>query len=137
MDFSSLSPKDEPRFLHLRHPSTDEPLYRDDESKEGPVGLLLYGEDSPVYERAKQAGADEQLERVTIKRGKIKRVGEADPLVGARLVARCVAGFQNIVEDGVELQFSETEALRFLSAYRWALEQADEFITDRANFLGE
>ena len=113
MNFSSLKVSDT-GVLKLRHPLTGEVI-------EG-AEIVMLGRDSKafrnlVYEQAKLGALSED----------VKANDE-------RNLERCctlVVSISGIEEDGVPI----TDPMKLFTGYPWALEQAQVFILNRANFI--
>ena len=142
MELNRFDTKDTPRFLHLEGPN-GELLYREEggNTDEDRVGILLIGSDSREYQKLQHRLQDERIGKVRLtKRGQVRNVSSsAAAQDGIELIARCTKGFQNVVVDGEQFpnEPGTQKVVSFYNRFPWILDQADEFIHDRSNFLGE
>lgn len=140
MDLSSFNTPDL-AYLHVESPVDGTPLYlNDDEGKADrakPVRILLRGKDSPEYRTAEHKIRNQRLKGVG-RRGKIVSVtAEALEMEATELMATCVVNWENVVIGGESIPFSKEAATKLIEDFPWIREQVDEFISDRANFLGD
>lgn len=109
----------------LRDPATDDDLYDGDE----PVAIWVVGRDSKEYKRY-------QSETESKYRGKKAPYGGKARALALELLARCTKKFDNLSIKGEPVEMDTDSIVEFYKAVPWAKEQVDEFIHDRANFLG-
>lgn len=136
MDLLSLSPSEEPQRMPLVNPDTGEQIYLDDETREKPTALLVYGQDSKAYTKAKHAIAKRQAAHLRVKAG-----GKLEGLDAAledenALVIACVAGWENLNLGG-NTEFTSERVAHLFEVCPWAAEQVKAFAFDRSNYLGE
>lgn len=136
MDLSALDTakaSDTPAFLHLLHPTTNEPLY--DKAADGQqvaVGLMLYGRDSAAWKAHTRAVTNRALQ--SRRPGRATAEGlEAEALSG--IVALTAGWPVPFILNGETLNYSPEAARRLYAAMPWIREQADAFADDRGNFL--
>lgn len=120
--------------LQLRSPRDGEVLI--DESTGSPVSITLLGPDSKRYLDASHEATNRRLtKRLRSARAKIT----AEEVAGDQLelLVACTTGWSGIQVDGAYLKFSEDEARKLYKRFPWIRDQAQEFIDERSNFLGE
>lgn len=111
--------------IELKHPTSGDRLG---------IFLLIAGKDSETF---KSAMRDRYAKRIA----SVKQHGDANPTSddidaeNLTLLTRCVLGFENVVVDGEELEFSPEAARELLATYPWIYEQVDMHVGDRGNFL--
>jgi hypothetical protein len=132
MDLTSLDTTDTTAIMEVRHPVTGEPLLTEDDK---PITLTLLSADSDEYETAMH---DAQRSAA---RAAAQTDGIADPAGTTRravaVLVRCVVGWENIIVDGEELEYSRSNAGTLLTKVKFIREQVSKFISNRANFLEE
>ena len=107
-----------------------------------PCLFHLVGKDSPAF-RARQAKVQAQLMKLMRTKQLEKRSAEESEKMDIETIAVALTGWENIPwsdnADGETylIDFNTDNAVKVLSGYRPALEQADEYIADRANFFGK
>lgn len=116
--------------MPVRHPTTGAALTTSDGR---PMTIRLTGQDSPQY---RQAMAQLQA-LISKRRGNRLSPGDMEEHV-LRTLTACTLGWvlELDAEDG-DLAFSQDAALDLYRKLRWLREQADEWVNDRSNFLGE
>jgi len=120
---------DKGAVMTLLHPVSRQPL-RDGEGRE--VTLILAGQDSEAFRKAQRAATNKRLSA----KGRTKLTAEELEAEAIELLARCTLGWTGIAFDGRPLDHSAANAVRLYERLPWVREQADEFIADRANYLG-
>ncbi|MBY0431697.1 MAG: hypothetical protein K2Q10_10905 [Rhodospirillales bacterium] len=115
--------------MTLAHPVNRQPL-ADGEGK--PITITLAGQDSDVYRRAQRAITDKRLAL----RGRARLSAEDLEAEAVETLARCTLGWSGIVLDGKPLECGPASARALYQRLPWVREQADEFIGDRGNYLG-
>lgn len=137
MDLSSLDTSAQASkgaTLELRDPMTDSVL-RDEDSGEA-VTLTLIGSDAKSYQQAAHKSLNRRLNKKITKAGRLKLSAEELEDDAFALLLISTTGWSHVIVDGNELQFSEINARMVYERFPWIREQADEFINDRMNFLG-
>lgn len=141
MELNTLEPAAE-AFLQLRHPVTGVPLVdvvkgENGEETKTPVGIFLYGQDSPQYKARQRLLLDKQIEiNASTKRGGRPKIdGETIETESLQTLVACMKGFQAIELDGEKLEYTPANAERLIKRFGWIEEQVDQGIVDRANFL--
>ena len=117
-------------FLNLLNPATGEPLLDDNGEQ---VGIYLLGKDSEVYRRAQRTITNRRLSR----KGSSAITAERIESEANEVLAHCTASWQGIVYQGDEVDCSFSMAKRIYTQIPWVKEQVDEFIAERANYLGK
>lgn len=103
------------------------------ENGDDPIRLILRGTDSAAYRAIRRELVKRRQQAQARNRGETPmEVVEGESL---EVVLACIVGWENIVMDGVPVDFTPTNARRVLTRVPWAVEQADLFIHERANFL--
>jgi len=134
--FDSTRKAEEGSELHLRSPH-GELLYIDDVERSRPVTLTLLGADSRSFQRRQHALVAQRINRrvgagiqtMQIRPGEL----EEDRI---ELMVCATRSWTNVVIDGEEWPCDEKHVRDFYSRFPCFLEQADQFINDRANYLG-
>ncbi|NIA10013.1 MAG: hypothetical protein GWP10_09865 [Nitrospiraceae bacterium] len=124
-DLSQLSTNvksEEGAWLTLEHPVTGDPLFG---------RIKLAGVDSKIYQKQARANQDRQLRKGF--RSKFSSA-ELESSRIALLVAITLA-WENIAENGQELEPTSENVRHVYTTYPWIREQVDEFAGDRANFI--
>jgi len=127
MDLSILSGQkiEDGAKLTLRHPVTDDLT---------DITLTVTGSDSARYRKASH-----KVQNRSLSRGKFKVTAEKLESNSLEIIASCVVSWKN-VEDSDLFKKKNPECTTenvtlFFNKHKWAREQADAFIADRANFL--
>jgi len=115
--------KKEGTEMPIRHPATDEIIV--DEQGNAAV-LILAGSDSDVYKKAQNMVANRCSRKMKMPKA------EAIQADAIEILAKCTLGWKNLVINGVEPASAEI----MYTEYPWLKEQADTWIHDRANYLG-
>ncbi len=122
------------RFMQFRDPANDELLFDDDNVA---MGLNLLGQDSQTFNKRLAKLNKARAENIRVKRG--GRIEGMDPIENEDkidLLAACVTGGHAVL-DGVALDLGSQDVVKkFLTDFPCFLEQADEFVADRSNYLG-
>jgi len=133
-DIDDIKIKEDGTDMQIVHPGTGEPLFDEVKDEETgkitsePVTLRLIGQDSDIFKKASN--------RITNKRSKM-RPGQltaerlsADTL---QIVEACTVKWSdNLVLNGEQ----PTTAKEIYQGRKWLKEQAEQYIYDRANYLG-
>lgn len=115
--------------LQLRHPATGKKL---EDAEGAPITITLAGSDSDAYRKAQRQITNRRLAE-TKKRGGLKLTSEELEEEALDILVACtLAWSSNLVIDGEV----PSNARKIYQRLPWAKEQADEFIADRAAFLG-
>lgn len=126
------------RVMNVEHPSTGEPLCDEVDGKKVMVTIQLLSQDSDPYKAASKKAADRRLAQQLKRGGRKLQLSstdlEADSL---EILVASTVGWENVVLSGEALPFSTENARRLYRELPWIKEQADAFIGDRGNFLGE
>lgn len=133
MDLSALNPKKKANagaFLHLVNPGTGFPLY-DNEDKDKPVGLWLMGRDSDLYAKTRHKNVNGAL---TTKKRSDPKTSEMIEQETIAVLADMTTGWDNLSYQG-NIEFSRDAIIGVYTDLAWVREQADVFISDRANFI--
>jgi hypothetical protein len=143
MDLSALNPKKKANagaFLHLVNPGTGLPLYEYDDSISDPierdktkkaVGLWLMGRDSDLYAKTRHKNVNTAL---TGKKKSDPKTSEMIEQETVALLADMTTGWDNLSYNG-QHEFSRDAVIGIYTDLAWVREQADTFISDRANFI--
>jgi len=130
MDLSTLSTtaaSDEGATMALLHPTTFEPMAND---KGDPCLIKLLGRDSKKFRDNVRTKANQRLNQ---KKAPKKDYDDYEN-DGLALLASLTVSFINIEYNGKPAKASDaSEIYRELP---WVKEQVDEFVNDRANFIG-
>jgi hypothetical protein len=133
---------DEGAELVLVHPATgDELVDNTDPKNPKKVSLRLLGTDSETFQTVSHKINNKRLERAAKasgKRGAAAKVlsSESTDAEGLEQLVACTVGWSNVDLNGGPLEFSKDNAHLLYTTLRWVREQAEAFILDRANFLG-
>jgi hypothetical protein len=125
IDLSSLDSAaraDEGARLHLVHPTTNEELG---------ISLHLAGIDSAAHRRAVSIAANRRAKGGFRKQVTLEQVQEES----IETLAACTLAWEGVRVDGKELAFSHAAAVSLYTRFPWLREQAEQFISDRANYL--
>ena len=109
--------------MPIRHFATDEIITDEDGNQ---AVLILAGMDSDIYKRASNMVANRRSRKM--KMPKAEQI-QADSI---EILAKCTLGWKNLVINGAEPASAEL----MYTEYPWLREQADAWIHDRANYLG-
>ncbi|NCD13584.1 MAG: hypothetical protein EOL93_13665 [Epsilonproteobacteria bacterium] len=110
-------------WMEIEDPTNGEPLG---------MHLKLMGEDSEIYQKHLRKHRDKHLKKRT------KNL-KWDSFEAERteLLVACTVEWKNITYKGEQVEFTKENVRWLYSTYRGIRDQVDEFIADRANFLGE
>ncbi|MBO29078.1 MAG: hypothetical protein CML61_10055 [Rhodobacteraceae bacterium] len=107
-----------------------------------PCLFHLVGKDSPQF-RARQAKVQAQLMKLMRTKQLEKRSAEESENMDIETIATALVGWENIPWSDTPngktyfIDYTTDNAIKVLKGYRPAMEQADEFVAERANFLGK
>lgn len=141
MDLSAIDTKaaaEAGAVMELKHPATGD-VIRKPETSDTPAGqdpppvtMTLAGQDSERHKRARNAAVTKRLAR----RNPGKITGEDADAENLDVLVACVISWDGIVDNGEPLDCTAKNVRRIFEKYPWAREQAEQFIADRANYLG-
>lgn len=128
--FDSKTPANEGAWLHLTIPGTKEKAYLDHTSKtpKKPVRIKLVGTKSDKYREWLQ-----EFKREARAEGKDEKA-VAD-LEDAQMMAKFTLEWENVVDDGKELECTNENAEKLYFKYNEIRVQAFQFMMDSANFM--
>lgn len=114
--------------LQLKHPASEEPI-------EG-VTITLLGQDSKKYRAIQRRRSQATLDRVA--KGKKARNWDAEEIERNALddLVEMTVSWTGVNLGGEELPCNVANARRVYTELPWVREQAQEFVADRGNFLG-
>lgn len=134
--FDTSAKSEKGAILELRSPVDGEIIIDEQSSK--PVSLTLLGPDSKRYLSVSHDATNRRLEkRLRSNRAKITAEEvEADQL---ELLVECTVGWNGIRVGADYWDFSKDNARKLyrMQGLSWIRQQAQEFIDERSNFLGE
>lgn len=107
-----------------------------DEKTKRPVTIKLLGVDSRKYQDLMHKVANRRMSRRAKSRKALTSSEEVDSDQLELLVKMTVDWF-GLVLDGKPLEFTEENVRMVYTQFAWIREQAEDFIQDRANYLGE
>lgn len=113
--------------MQVRHPTTGAVI-------DG-VTVTLLGIDSDAYREREAITADKRLQKILKRSGNKLSTSEMREDTLNMLVA-CTVGWEGVVLDGAPLPFNPANARKLYQRVPWLREQVEEFVGDRANFLG-
>lgn len=129
MDLNELKPvkADEGSVMELRHPATEELIPG--------MTITLMGQDSATYRNLQLAKQKAALERVS----KGKAAIETNPAKLAEDtiedLVKLTLGWTGFTLEGKELKPTPENIRKVYTEWQWIKEQAQEFISGRANFF--
>lgn len=109
-------------WCEIKHPVTDEPVGAE---------LLLAGMDSSRYKDAQRRIAEARINKKSVGKVDLREI-EAEQLT---VLVDCTLGWKGMVLEGVEIPFDRASVRRIYEGYPTIREQAERFISDRANYL--
>ena len=137
MDLSELNTTEfaeEGAWMEIRHPDTDDVLFEQDEGgTRRPWRIRLRGSDSKTANSAAHRQANRRLQNATSRKGiKITSEGlESDELA---VLIDLTIGWENIINNGAELEFTRENVSMVYREFKWIREQAQAFVDNRGNF---
>lgn len=133
IDFAAFTESaDAPRTMSVVHPSTGETLtFTDAEGHEAPVTITLHSLDSAAAQAAKR---DSQRRRM--RGGLAKLTPEKLEAEGIALLAAVTVSWAGITWKGEALDCTPANAVMLYEQARWLRAQVDEFVSERANYMG-
>lgn len=136
MDLSTLDTKtagEKPALLTLQHPVKETPLVNDDDKT--PWQLQLISADSDEYNAVRRNVLTQRI-RQSAKTRKPTVTAEQVEADALDMLVACTKGWSGLRLQGKPLEYTPEAARMLYTEYAWIREQADAFINDRANFLG-
>ena len=122
-ELNTAKAADEGKWLEIIHPKTGQPT---------DMHIKLLGADSETYKKTERRQQSRHL-----KRG-LKHLSPEDLYYDTlELLVACTVEWQNIQENGQELECTRENVRRVYSEYDDVRDQVREFVEDRGNFLGE
>lgn len=131
----------EGRTLHLKHPTSQVPLYFGEGDDKQPITIDLLGQDSDVFIKEERKARAATIERMT---KQAKYSPEADDQRTDATLARCTVRWSNIPQGWLDnsnnaepADFNPANVLKLYSnpGMKWLRLQVDEFIAARSNFF--
>lgn len=105
------------------HPVTGDPLG---------IEITLAGADSAIFRRAQNALLDRRMA------GRKKKLSSEEiQAESSGLLAACTLSWKGMVVDGQEVPCGRDAAGALYLRFPWLREQADAFISERRNYLGD
>jgi hypothetical protein len=96
-----------------------------------PAYLVLAGMDSTVYKQAQHKIANARINRKSTARITIEEI-EAEQI---GVLVECTLGWGGMVLKGVEVPFDRKSVKMIYEKFPTVLEQAQQFVSDRGNYL--
>lgn len=122
------------KFVHFKHPATDEPVYRKDadgnDDRERPVGVNVYGPGSKEYRAAQTAITNEAIQR-----GRKKVTAEMIQRNAVETLARCTYEYVNFDYQGKPAGVENNRAFFADDQYAHFREQVQSEMGDFGGFL--
>jgi hypothetical protein len=121
--------------LSIVDPRDEETILTDDATKE-PITITVIGRDSKLYQEQQHKAVDKRINR-RIAKGKKEKLSSAE-LEDDTLetLVKCTRAWSHIAYGGKELECTPENVRMIYTNVPWLREQVNEFIGDRANFLG-
>ena len=126
MDLKLLDTKtaaNEGRWCTIYHPITNEPL---------DIQIKLAGADSDIYKRAINKQVEKKLKKNTLDTNLEQEEDEE-----IEILVACTLDWKNVEYEGCVLECSPENIKFIYSQFIWLREQVDNFINNRANFIGK
>lgn len=135
MDLSNFDTVEAERgaTLIVDNPVTGEALI--DEASNEPVELELLGKDSTTYRERSHKVQTKRLNK-SVRGGKFKVDQSGLEEDNLHMLVLCTVGWKHMVIDGEELEYSIMNARTLYERCPWLREQAEAFINERCNFMG-
>lgn len=96
-----------------------------------PVTITLRGRDSDAFQKSIRSRADARMQS----RQRVGMTVSAIESEGIETLADCTVDWDGIMVDGEVLPCNRANAIKLYTRFPWLREQADQFISERANFL--
>jgi len=141
LSLNTSSAANEGRTLHLKHPTTQVPLYFGKGDDKEPITIDLLGQDSDIFIKEERRARGRTIESMT---KQVKYSPEAADQQADSTLARCTLRWNKIPQgwldnsDSAEpADFTPANVLKLYGnpGMKWLRTQVDEFIGARANFL--
>jgi hypothetical protein len=130
MDLSGFEIKDDDvAIMQVKHPVTDAPLMEN----EKPVTISFVSEDSERFRGKRRQVINRRLRNR--KNSQVTYTAELAESDALDALCDATVAWEGIGLDGEELPCSPENAKKVFRRLPWLVEQADLFVTDRANFL--
>lgn len=105
----------------------------------GKVVFMVHGTDSTVFKNLDSALTAKRLRKMAKKKKTlINALADITPeeqeAERIERIAVCIAGWENVYEDGEPLDYTPENAARLVAEYAVIADQVEAFATDRANF---
>lgn len=136
MDLSqleSINAAEEGAELELRSPVDGSPLFNDETGE--PWTIRVLGMDSSRYQDVRHKLANRRLQKRG--RGGIKMTAQEIEAGDLELICEITLGWSGITLNKEPFEFTKPNVRQLYTNWPWIREQVEEFIADRANFLGE
>lgn len=124
--------------LHVKHPSTGEPMFvmQPGTTDPVPLTLTLLGSDSATW-RSKVFETNRRRLREMQGRRNVRLTPEQVDADALELLSEVTTAWTGVVVDGKSLPCNAENAATVYRRLPWIREQADEFANDRENYAGE
>jgi len=132
--FDTVSAADRGASLQLSHPLTGAPLV--DEASKQPVTINVLGADSHKYTDLLHRAKNKARAALAKHGKKAVRTAEETEAEELEVAVKCTVGWSYVSWQGQPLPFSEANARMLYTERPWVLEQVQEFMEDRTNYLG-
>ncbi|MAO65047.1 MAG: hypothetical protein CL666_08605 [Balneola sp.] len=135
MDLSNLSvdPENQTAVLTVLHPTTHAPLTDEDGNE---VTITIHGPDSKAQTELQRKFRNKAL-KDGVKRKNMSISSEQLEARALDMDVAATADWQNIGLDGKELECTPENVKMVYTKLPWIREQVEEFMADRANFMGK
>lgn len=107
-----------------------------DEQTKKPWTIRLLGVDSRKYQDAQHRLANKRMSRRAKARGRVAVSSEELEADQLELLVEVTVGWEHIQFNG-PFAFTKDNVRTLYQQFPWIREQAEEFVADRSNFLGE
>lgn len=107
-----------------------------DEATKEPWSIHLLGVDSRRYQELQHKVANRRISRRARNRKALTTSEELDS-DQLELLVEITTGWKHIVVDKKLLDYSKENARMLYTRFPWVREQAEDYVADRSNFLGE
>lgn len=136
MDLKNLKRTEGVRVLELRNPHTSAVLTQ--EGTNAPVTISLISADAPEYRALVHKQNNARIKEMRVARKGLGGItSESTDASNLELLVLATKAWSGIVENGQALQCTPDVIRYVYTEYPWIREQAEEFVNERANFLGE
>lgn len=136
MDFAKLDTQQTDAVdMPLINPKDGTPLMDERQDPPKPITIKVLGIDSKEYTSVRHQMQNKALKKVG-SGGKLKISAEQLEDQELSLLVAVTKGWSGIVIEGQEHEFNTANARSLYLRFAWIREQVNEFVNDRANFLG-